>query len=187
MRFRTSNATGGDSSEVVWETYRAGFELFPSDNSVPPDWNSTELSTTPAGPQDGRVLPMFTKGGLGEEVNEAFGGPLVDQNRNYVRYEVRINQIEYEQVRNNGWYDRDTVVADILESKDQPNPIPQGIQFDANALELKGAWRQLTDEDDHDRYYSVEALIADGDGSYVPATMGLVGLHIMQKLSLIHI
>ena len=183
--FRASNTTGGDSAAIVWETYREGFELFPNDGSVPPEWNSAEPSQTPVGPNDGRVLAMVTKGGLLDEVNEAFGGPLIDQNRNYVRYEVRVNQIEYDQVRNNGWYDKDTVDAAIeqtvQEQIDAGISPQQGIGFDVNSLELKGAWRELTDDDDPDRYYSVEALIANEDGDYVTATMGLVGLHIMQK------
>jgi hypothetical protein len=184
-RFRTANTTGGDSSAIVWETYREGFELFPSDDSIPPEWNSTEPTLTPAGLTEERVLAMVTKGGLLDEVNEAFGGPLVDQNRNYVRYEVRINQIEYDQVRNNAWYDKDVVDEAISQAvQDQTNAgisPQQGIEFDVNALELKGAWRQLTDEDDHDRYYVVEAIIKGEDGTYAPQTMGLVGLHIMQK------
>jgi len=183
--FRASNTTGGDSAAIVWETYREGFELFPNDGSVPPEWNSTEPSQTPAGPNGGRVLAMVTKGGLLDEVNEAFGGPLIDQNRNYVRYEVRVNRIEYDQVRNNVWYDKDTVDAAIAqtvqEQIDAGISPQQGIEFDVNSLELKGAWRELTDDDDPDRYYSVEALIANEDGDYVTATMGLVGLHIMQK------
>ncbi len=183
--FRASNTTGGDSAAIVWETYREGFELFPNDGSVPPEWNSTEPSKTPAGPTTGRVLAMVTKGGLLDEINEAFGGPLIDQNRNYVRYEVRVNRIEYDQVRNNVWYDKETVDAAIeqtvQEQIDAGISPQQGIEFDVNSLELKGAWRELTDDDDPDRYYSVEALITNEDGDYVTATMGLVGLHIMQK------
>ena len=49
-------------------------------------------------------------------------------------------------------------------------------------MEVKVAWRELTDQDDHTRYYVREALIAGEDGyNYTIATMGLVGLHIMQK------
>ena len=184
--FRQTNTSADNGAPVVWETYREGFELFPSDGSTPPPWNSTDQVETPAGPMSGaRVLAMVTKGGILDEVNEAFGGPLIDQNRNYVRYEVRINQIEYDQVRDNGWYDKETIdaaIADTVADQVAADISPQqGIEFDANALELKGAWRQLTDQDDPSRYYVVEALIADENGDYVPATMGLVGLHIMQK------
>jgi hypothetical protein len=185
-KFRQTNKSGGRSSPIVWETYRAGFELFPNDGSIPPEWSSTEPIVTPAGLiPGGRVLAMVTKGGFPGEVNEAFSGPLIDQNRNYARYEVRINQIQYNQVRRNGWYDKATVEAAIEQTVSEQiaagiSP-PQGIQFDANALEIKAAWRQMTNGDDLSRYYTVEAFISGPEGRYFPARMGLVGIHIMQK------
>lgn len=185
--FRQSNTGKGIGEPVVWQTYREGFELFPKNKSVPPEWNSADPVQTPAGEVSGElVLAMVTKGGIVGQQNEAFSGPLIDQNRNYVRFEVRINQIEYDQVRNNRWYDKSTVDAAIADTvAAQINAgisSQQGIQFDTNALEIKAAWRELTDQDDHDRYYVRKALISDEDGyNYTPATVGMVGLHIMQK------
>ena len=59
---------------------------------------------------------------------------------------------------------------------------------------VKTAWRQLTGDDQQDRYFHIEAQLvvpnADGseteDGltySCVPATMGLVGIHIVRKIA----
>lgn len=186
-KFRQTNRSGGDNSPVVWETYREGFELFPRNNTVPPEWNSANPVQTPAGEVSGaRVLAMATKGGIVGQQNEAFSGPLIDQNRNYARFEVRINQIEYDQVRNNRWYDKATIdaaIADTVADQISKGISPQqGIEFDTNAMEVKAAWRELTDQDDHTRYYVREALIAGEDGyNYTIAAMGLVGLHIMQK------
>lgn len=183
--FLASNTGSGRGTEIVWESYREGFELFPNDNSIPPEWNDRSPSRTPAGVTEQRILGMVTKGGLLDEINEAFGGPLIDQNRNYVRYEVRINEIEYEQVRTEKWYDVDVVNAAIsrtVRNQKQAGVRPQeGIQFKPNSIELKGAWRELTDEDDASKFYTVEALIPDEQGNYTAAKMGLVGLHVMQK------
>ena len=186
-KFRQTNTTVGSSAPVVWETYREGFELFPRNNSVPPEWNSADPVQTPAGEISAdRVLAMVTKGGAVGQQNEAFSGPLIDQNRNYARFEVRINQIEYDQVRNNRWYDKaaiDAAIADTVAAQISAGiTAPQGIQFDTNSLEIKAAWRELTDQDDETRYYVRDALIANEDGyNYTIARMGLVGLHIMQK------
>ena len=188
--FRQTNTNASDSAPVVWETYREGFELFPRDNSVPPEWNSTDPVQTPAGEVSGdRVLAMVTKGGIVGQQNEAFSGPLIDQNKNYVRYEVRINQIQYDQVRNNRWYDKATVdsaIADTVAAQINAGISPQqGIEFDTNAMEIKVAWRILTDQDDHDRYYVRKALISDEDGyNYTVATVGMVGFHVMQKTAI---
>ena len=55
---------------------------FPRDNSVPPEWNSTDPVQTPAGEVSGeRVLAMVTKGGIVGQQNQAFSGPLIDQNK----------------------------------------------------------------------------------------------------------
>ena len=183
--FRSVNRTGEDSSLIVWNTYREGFELMPPDGSTPPSWNGNEPSYSPAGKNtDGKlVFAMSTKGGLLDEINEAFGGPLIDQKRNYVRYDVRINQIEYDQIRDNKWYDQGVLLAaiDAAAEKSKSDGISEGVQFLNNSIELKGAWRVLTDSDDISRYYAVRALVETEDGSYAEETMGLVGLHIMQK------
>lgn len=181
--FLSANKSGESSIPIVWETYREGFVLFPPDGTVPPEWNSPEPGYSPAGDAhtDKRIFAMTTKGGLADEVNEAFGGPLIDQNGNYVRYEVRVNEIEYEQARKNKWYDKDTLKKDIETAVKNSTSTAQGIQFDTNSIELKAAWRIMTDDDDLSRYYVVQGLVAGTNGSYVSAKMGLVGLHIMQK------
>ena len=46
--FRSVNRTGEDSSLIVWNTYREGFELMPPDGSTPPSWNGNEPSYSPA-------------------------------------------------------------------------------------------------------------------------------------------
>ncbi|MEP3654197.1 MAG: hypothetical protein ABJO36_04805 [Litorimonas sp.] len=180
--FLSTNRSGETSSPVVWETYREGFELFPpNDTPTPPPWNSSDPSYSPAGnTHDGkRVFAMTTKGGLMDEINEAFGGPLIDQNKKYVRYEVRINETEYEQVRTEKWYDKPTLEDAIAKAfKESGN---EGIQFKNNSIELKAAWREMVEGDDLSKYYVVNGLIADAEGNYSSANMGLVGLHIMQK------
>jgi hypothetical protein len=50
------------------------------------------------------------------------------------------------------------------------------------ALMIKAAWKQMTASDDTTRYLLTHALVLNPDGSCTPETMGLVGLHIAQKL-----
>ena len=185
--FAAVNKSGEETSLVVWNTYREGFELMPPDGSEPPAWNGDDPSYSPHGlKKDGRlVFGMTTKGGLMDEINEAFGGPLVDQKRNYVRYDVRINEIEYKQIRGSKWYDKEKLLADIKAAVDlhktDGNTPAEGVQFNDNSIELKGSWRILTDQDDISRYYTVEGWVQNDDKVYEVKPMGLVGLHVMQK------
>ena len=50
---------------------------------------------------------MLTKSGTvftGNEMNEAFSYPLIDQNRNYAYYDVQFNQVQYEWIRDKQLY-----------------------------------------------------------------------------------
>ena len=125
--------------------------------------------------------------------------PLIDQNGNYVVYETRINQDEFNYIVANRLYDADA------QSKISPIQFPAGgekkfIEFpdgstkeigSIGAMEIKAAWRifpEGTSEDIKNRYYTKKALI------YIPQkyaeskqdicnlkTVGLVGLHIIHK------
>jgi len=50
-------------------------------------------------------------------------------------------------------------------------------------MEIKAAWKVLTEQDDPKRYYTSEAVIFDPESSTPcsEATLGLVGLHITHK------
>jgi hypothetical protein len=49
------------------------------------------------------------------------------------------------------------------------------------AIEIKAAWRILTDPSQSSRYLTTEAVLINAAGACSPATMGLVGLHIIHK------
>ena len=83
----------------VWETWKSVQEIFLADGNEPEEWKKPE---TPAHcPKSSnseslptKVLADLNQGGFGDVV-----GPLIAQNRTYVRYEVRTNRIGFEEIR----------------------------------------------------------------------------------------
>ena len=107
-------------------------------------------------------------------LNQAFIGPLIDQARNYARYEVHIGENEYTAIRTKKWF----IAANL----------PGVITLDAStpgnygAIELKAAWRELPAGSDGSRFYTVSALMLDpGMAQCVRTRVALVGLHIAHK------
>lgn len=172
----------GSAGTRVWESYKTDWELFRPGGAAPTPWESYDLppgSTNPCGNVgDSKMLEMFTKmDSVIDGINQAFSGPLVDQSRNYVRYEIHINKPFYEKVANPAvkWY------LVNMQSKDptKPNIFPDGV------IEIKASWKELVDgRDDPGRYYTVNTLIVEPGNppSCRPAKMGLIGLHIANKV-----
>jgi len=54
------------------------------------------------------------------------GRPLIDSNGNYVRYEMRMNQPEYEAIVNNKWYIADNLPVMVQFPSGTSNPNQYG-------------------------------------------------------------
>jgi hypothetical protein len=106
--------------------------------------------------------------------------PLIDQNKNFAVYEIRINDKETIYITSNH-------LTDYKKLKDYKKPIV----FPAGSLEVKAAWRILPDntpDNIKQRYHVRKAVIAvtkdissTGAAFQTKATVGLVGLHIAYK------
>jgi hypothetical protein len=137
--------TLADPGARVWETFKSRYEVFQRELGgrplTPSSWNSR------AGPNPcGEAIAGSTKTLASFEpfadFNQAsftpgkFSGPLVAQNRTYVRYETRINQAEFGSIVNHGW--------------NRPEAAPSAeaqARFDIGSIAVKAAWRTLGDTD----------------------------------------
>jgi hypothetical protein len=189
--------TLGDPGPRVWETWKADYELFQNNGAPPSDWNSYKVTNPPCGQAQGHVLPLIAKGDsvIPGGVNQAMGGPLIPQQKvnnqlTYVRYEVRINQTQYNETRNAQYYLRSKLPKypkTISFSSSKIDPTTGNGSY--GAIEIKSAWRQMTSTEMSNqavksRYYITQATIVDpksGQCSMVP--VGLVGFHIGHKSS----
>jgi hypothetical protein len=110
--------------------------------------------------------------------------PLIDQNNSFVRYEMRMNEDEFNAINDAKLWDSRNQTGDI-----DMQPVGSNEKKTFGPMEVKGAWRVLTDTDDRTRYHSRAVEIAwpnpKQKGKYLckQYTMGLVGLHIAHKSS----
>ncbi len=171
---------GDATGPRVWETWKAGYEIFQPGATPPSPWNSYD-GANPCGTgfvNTVTTLSAFTEFG---DFNQAtfslskVGNPLVAQNQTYARYEVRANQPEFDTIVQHRWY-----LADNLPTPAKPVP------FAAASSEIKAAWRILTDKDTpaiRSRYYVVSgAQVFDvATKKCVKQDVALVGFHIVTK------
>jgi hypothetical protein len=126
---------------------------------------------------------------VADETLQAFNGPLVDKNGKWVRYEVMMNQPEYDYVVQNQFYNRDgqLIFSNAGKTVNFPSgmnkaglnrpPLPEPKR---GAMELKLAWKELGEGDVKSRFERVTALVQEGDG-WQKKEMGLVGMHVAVK------
>ena len=176
----------GASYQTVWGTYREAYELYRPD-AAPVAFDSAATTNTICGTAAAgtKILLMAAKSGtLLQDVDQAFSYPLVDQNNNYVYYEIRFNADQYDFVRNNQLYLSKNLMAAEMKAP-IAMPISSARPYRQGAVMLKAAWKQMTSSDDPSRYYTVKAKIYDTSQSQPTCrdvTMGLIGFHIGHKV-----
>jgi hypothetical protein len=178
-----------NTTPVTWGTYKANWELFDQYDKRPTPWNDYAAPYKPAvcpkAKATDRQFVMVTKGDtVLQDVNQAFSFPLVDQAGNYVYYEVRYNQPQYDWIR--GQDDQPATWLYLMQN------LPAGVAValppngsnSADAIMLKAAWRNISGLQNtlRQRYYAVDAWVYDPVAKQCSQqTMGLVGFHIAQK------
>jgi hypothetical protein len=180
----------GDPGPRVWETFKSRFEVFQQEPDggafTPAPWASYAGINPCGGQADNRAKTLASFEPYAD-FNQAsftpgeFLGPLVAQNGAYTRYEVRLNEAEFDSIVDHGWYKRK-----LLPTADAPG------RFNVGSAAVKAAWRILTDADTpaiRQRYYvvrdaqvfDVAGTLAAGKTICVRRDVALVGLHIAIK------
>ena len=175
----------GDSGPRAFETYKPLWEVFHRDGT-PPTANFDAYDSAAhnvCGAQAGfgkSVLASYS--GLDEVAQFGPGEllpPLVAQNGRYIRTETLYNRIAYDYIVGKKLY-----LRSALPQIPSPRPAEPVLQFPDGAIVLKAAWLDLSGFTDAEksRYYQHTATLRDAaTGRCAQATMGLVGLHIVQK------
>jgi hypothetical protein len=167
---------------AVWETWKIDYELFQKGGIEPTEWSSPELSKPLQDQQlePSRRQPIIRSFSNFRDFNQAgigrFGGPLVAQNRTYVRFEIRLNQVEFNFIQEQELFRKSHLSAGRLPK----------LRFPNNSIAVKAAWKIIKEDElpaAQGRYYLRDVMVID------PVTqkckvqkMGLVGLHIVQKI-----
>ena len=182
--------TLGDPGRRVWETFKSDYELFElgaDGRPIAPSPWAGYSGRNPCGVGvDNRAKTLASFIPFAEFNQPSFtpgvsANPLVAQNGAYTRYEIRVNQAEYETLANNGW-SQDKNLPD----ETRPARLPAG------SIAVKAAWRPLTAADTpavRARYYVVDGAeivdvvktLAAGRIVCSKSDVALVGLHIAIK------
>ena len=137
--------------------------------------------------------PARAKSNKLNDILQAFTGPLIDQNGNFVFYEIMLDPNEVTYICNNKLYNINGQVVFSKGGKVSANlPKGQDGKNGSGAWELKFAWRVLLKKDDVSRYLNSPAIVPAVNGkcpdhSNAPpngqcsVTVGLVGMHIGHK------
>ncbi len=120
------------------------------------------------------------------DIKQAFSGPIIDQNGNYVYYEILIDKNELDYICQNKLYS--VAGQEDFAKTHSAVDLPSGVdtQDASGAYEIKLAWKILTASDEVDRYLTEEAQFPtpSAGGAFTlapPVKVGLVGMHIAHK------
>lgn len=179
-----------NGAPVVWGTYKDSFDLFGQQDKRPSPWDSPTslISPCPGATTNQKTLIFTTKGDTPlMQTKQAFSFPLVDQRSNFVYYDIRYDQAEYNFIRGqdsdpSSWL---YLLKNLAPKENQQFGVqmPMTTPSALGSIMVKAAWRISTSSDDTKRYYAINAQIYDATKqSCSPATVLLVGLHIAHKV-----
>jgi len=147
--------------------------------------------STAAAPRTTRYLGVVSAVGelnaanLGGDIQQAFSGPLIDQNGNFVFYEILIDPNEVQYLCANKLYNINGQIAFSGAGSKVDMPTGHPAQDWSGSFELKMAWKVLGPKDDQSRFFVQDALIMDQGPDGKPlqraVKVGLVGMHIAHK------
>jgi len=181
--------SNGDNP-TLWETWKNSSDVFLANGAKPTPWGT--LGTLPPGCSSHKGKFLSQVGKTPDLLNESElpfkTGPLIDQNSAYSRFEILVNQEMFEYIDDNNLYS-----FDGQQSFHKNAEFPEGNNDTKvwGAIMVKGAWKIMGENDDPNRFHTVDAVIytpAQTDPvvaeSCFTAKVGLVGLHIGTKTAI---
>ena len=187
------NVQSGDGTAVVWQTYMPSDRVFVNPGfEKPAPWcsgNGLSAGANRLFDKEAKAVaearelggPFLKISEPGKDVLQAAGGVVTDQSGRWLRYEKLMNEVEYRYISDGKW-NMPQLVA--MQKAGTPIRIP------ANAMEIKAAWKVLTQKEiDLKKYFTTQGLVCNTPGGQrtpcneKPVTLGLVGLHIVQQVN----
>jgi hypothetical protein len=174
------------TTDRVWGFWRPSQSIFQPEGAVP----ETRSHVPGSGTDLFRSKAAWRQHVSSTDENmQAFSGPLVDQNGNWVRYEVLVNDTEFEYLLRNRLYNLEGQAAFTTAGNHINFPANGILPGQNGAIEIKLAWKELTDQDDRSRFFVrhvvaqlAEPLLAGRNAA--PSRefdAGLVGMHIAMR------
>lgn len=188
-----------DKGTANWMKWKEAQEVYRNDGMKPAPWEGLRvnnqlvlgMATAPKEALQSKNIRLLSSIGtptghvniVGEE-DQAFSGPLYDQNGNIVRYEVLMNREEFDYVVNNKLYNINGQIEFSSKSGFTAVDFPSGEYGGAKegAIEIKLAWKILENTDHKERYFRSEGFVINNEtGKWEKKELGMIGFHISQK------
>lgn len=186
-----ASITGDSAALRVWQTWarNADVLLAPGQQVKP---GQRPMPWCPSK----RAAPVFTQvakipGPSIPMAEQAIIGPLVDQNRRFVRYEVAINKDAYDFILKPGASDDSNLWS--IEGQNayvKSMATPGLLQFPSGkaggavgAIAVQAAWKVLNADEIKSKRYSMisDVKVETGGMGLQKVTLGLIGMHIAHK------
>lgn len=194
----TEQMIGKTDASGVWQHWKENYDIFLPDGSEPLPWG--EQQPAPEICTGKGELPVLRQIGkrpllLNASLQPFRDGPLIDQNGNYARFQISLNQVMFDYIVNNTLYN--TEGQQTFKNKGRQVDFPEFQPEDNQALYsgtpgsimVKTAWKILdqTAGDNPNNFHSQKVLIytpaSEGvDESCQIGQVGLVGMHLVSKL-----
>jgi len=189
-----TNALFGAPGTTVWESFLTEEQVFLPNGAQPQPWNNLalnaslpkEIANDVAGgstrllTRTAKVSPTVAKLQASlkalkntsiplDEIKQADGNVLYDQQKNPVYYDVAMNKTQYDYITQNSLYNATKQASFAKKSN---------IVLPFGSIEVKAAWKVLTTaEASSGRFHVAKGYIPSASGSQA-VTIGLVGFHI---------
>lgn len=192
----------GNDGDTQWEEWREVSDLMLPGGAKPGGFDAPrtipDACKSLAGAQTLRVVSRagLNKAGthpaeVTSEVDQPFdSGPLIDQNGNFVRYEILVNEPMYEYIVQNDLYSK-VGQTNFNGPVDFPEGnVTSGSSGTMGAIMVKAAWKVMGAGDDQSKFHITQALAYNppSENPKIPesctkVTLGLVGWHAAHKTS----
>lgn len=158
---------------VVWETWPSTDDLYERPHGDPrPKWATLTSQ-----------VPRFGRRSFNQATNspDLSVGTLVALNKSFVRYETRLNEVEFLHIVGNTLDHKD--VLDVRFPVDGTGKLDLPVQ----SVHIKAAWKILTDQEQRNgRFYTIRTDCAmfwtdTNQPKIEEKALGLIGLHIVHK------
>jgi len=187
---------GEDDTKTVWEGWKSSDDVFLPDGGTPSGWAENSKLSINCSKQDTKILMRLSKTddvltSVLEPGEGLAGSPLIDQNGNYTRFEVRMNKPTFDYIIQNKLYNQQGQKSFYAANPDTLLTLPRGCRSDSlgnvegvGSITIKAAWKILEGKDDKTRFHTIKALLVSLDGKDTVCQeklVGLVALHIVHR------
>ncbi|MGO1001320.1 hypothetical protein [Lysobacter sp. CA196] len=183
-----TGATIGANLPTVWENWKESREVFLPGGATPLPWGQDPPPPVVCNGLDSGTLNLTQVGKtpnvLDESAEPFETGPLIDQNGQYVRFAIMMNQDMFNRIVTDRLYSK----AGQAAFNKPANFAQQQTPSNVGAIMIKSSWKVMGRNDDASRFHTIKALVYTNPGEHEGVTascklqtVGLVGLHIVHK------